>query len=52
MSDQGQTLPQKPQPPQNYDCCGGGCADCELKIYLRELARWQKMEAVLRAAQR
>lgn len=35
-------LPPKPQPPVDYDCCGGGCADCELKIYLRELGRWQK----------
>lgn len=38
-------LPPKPLPPQNYDCCGGGCADCELKIYARELARWKKMAA-------
>lgn len=35
-------LPPKPQPPVDYDCCGGGCADCELRIYLRELQRWQK----------
>lgn len=35
-------LPPKPQPPVGYDCCGGGCADCELAIYLRELARWNK----------
>ena len=44
-------LPPLPQPPEGYDCCGGGCADCELKIYLRELARWNKLEAQHRAAQ-
>ncbi|WP_295681836.1 oxidoreductase-like domain-containing protein [uncultured Nevskia sp.] len=38
-----EALPPKPQPPVDYDCCGGGCADCELRIYLRELGRWQKM---------
>ncbi len=37
-----QNLPPKPQAPVDYDCCGGGCADCELRIYLRELQRWQK----------
>ena len=41
------TLPPKPQPPKDYDCCGGGCADCDLKIYLRELAEWKNLEAAL-----
>lgn len=41
------TLPPKPLPPKDYDCCGGGCADCELRIYLRELAEWKKLEAAL-----
>ena len=49
MPDNPDTLPPKPQPPQNYDCCGGGCADCELRIYQRELLRWKKMEAALLA---
>ncbi|MFI4979808.1 MAG: oxidoreductase-like domain-containing protein [Nevskiales bacterium] len=49
MPDNPDTLPPKPQPPQNYDCCGGGCADCDLRIYQRELLRWKKMEAVLLA---
>lgn len=40
-------LPPKPQPPVDYDCCGGGCADCELRIYLRELQRWQKQARLL-----
>jgi hypothetical protein len=44
------TLPPRPEPPQGYDCCGGGCADCELRIYLRELGRWQKLEAAMIAA--
>jgi hypothetical protein len=45
MPDTPDTLPPRPQPPLNYDCCGGGCADCELRIYQRELARWKKLEA-------
>lgn len=45
------TLPPKPEPPVGYDCCGGGCADCELRIYLRELGRWKKLEAAWLAAQ-
>lgn len=50
MSDLPDTLPPKPQAPAGYDCCGGGCADCELRIYQRELARWIKLEAALREA--
>ena len=50
MSDLPDTLPPPPQAPQGYDCCGGGCADCELRIYLRELARWKKLEAAMIAA--
>lgn len=44
------SLPPKPEPPKDYDCCGGGCADCELKLYLRELAAWKKLEAALQNA--
>lgn len=43
-------LPPRPLPPVDYDCCGGGCADCELRIYLRELARWQKQARQLGVA--
>jgi hypothetical protein len=50
MSESPAPLPPRPQPPTDYDCCGGGCADCELRIYLRELARWKKMEAQYLAA--
>ena len=49
MPDRPDTLPPKPQPPVNYDCCGGGCADCDLRIYQRELVRWNKLEAALLA---
>jgi len=45
-----ETLPPKPEPPVGYDCCGGGCADCELRIYQRELGRWKKLEAAMIAA--
>jgi len=34
--------PPKPEPPKDYDCCGGGCADCELRLYLKALATWQR----------
>lgn len=37
------TPPPKPQAPVDYDCCGGGCADCELTLYLRRLAEWQRL---------
>jgi hypothetical protein len=50
MSDAPAPLPPRPQLPENYDCCGGGCADCEIKIYARELARWRKLEAAYRSA--
>lgn len=43
MAENRSPLPPKPQPPQDYDCCGGGCADCELRIYERELERWWKL---------
>lgn len=46
MSSTTTNPPPKPQPPQNYDCCGGGCADCELKLYLRALAEWQKAQSI------
>ncbi len=38
-------LPPRPQPPVDYDCCGGGCADCELRLYAQRLAEWQKLVA-------
>lgn len=44
-------LPPKPQPPQDYDCCGGGCADCDLRRYVLELARWRKLEIAFKAAE-
>ena len=43
-------LPPKPQPPKDYDCCGGGCADCELRLYTRALKEWKQLEAAHVAA--
>lgn len=45
MDTPARPLPPRPQPPEGYDCCGGGCADCELKLYLQKLAAWQKLAA-------
>ena len=36
------TLPPRPLPPEGYDCCGGGCADCELTRYHRALKDWHQ----------
>ena len=36
-------LPPKPLPPEGYDCCGGGCADCELRLYIKRLKAWQQL---------
>jgi hypothetical protein len=48
MSSQSENpLPPRPQPPVDYDCCGGGCADCELRLYAQRLAQWQQLEAAL-----
>lgn len=38
-------LPPRPQAPKGYDCCGGGCADCELTAYVRALAQWKQLKA-------
>lgn len=40
-------LPPKPQLPKDYDCCGGGCADCELREYLRALGEWRQQRRTL-----
>lgn len=46
MRNQAADVLNKPHPPKDYDCCGGGCADCELTLYLRKLAEWQRQQAV------
>ena len=38
-------LPPKPEPPADYDCCGGGCADCDLRRYHQALAEWHRLAA-------
>ena len=49
MSTSDQVLPPKPQPPVDYDCCGGGCADCDLRRYQQALAEWHRLaESTLR----
>lgn len=51
MSAPVEPLPPKPEAPRGYDCCGGGCADCELTAYVRALAHWKKLKAEHEAAQ-
>lgn len=49
----GPELPSRPLPPVDYDCCGGGCADCELRLYAKRLAEWQRLcDTNLRATDR
>jgi len=43
------SLPPRPQPPEGYDCCGGGCADCDLRRYYADLAEWMKQLAEIEA---
>ncbi|MES2682444.1 MAG: oxidoreductase-like domain-containing protein [Pseudomonadota bacterium] len=43
MSTSHQVLPPRPQPPVDYDCCGGGCADCDLRRYQQALGEWLKL---------
>ena len=43
MSEPIAKLPPKPQPPVDYDCCGGGCADCDLRRYQQALAEWLQL---------
>ncbi len=45
---QASIFPPNPRRRKGYDGWGGGCADCELRIYLRELAEWKKLEAALK----
>ncbi len=40
----------KPEPPRNYDCCGGGCADCELRLYGQRLKEWMQLRDARTAA--
>ena len=47
MSSNTSPLPPKPQPPVGYDCCGGGCADCDLRRYQQALAAWQRQAAAM-----
>lgn len=44
-------LPPKPLPPEGYDCCGGGCADCELRLYVERLKAWKRVVTAFEAAQ-
>ena len=51
MSSSSPLLPPKPQAPEGYDCCGGGCADCDIQAYVRAMKQWQaEVKAILEAA--
>lgn len=40
--DRLESLPPKPQPPEESECCGQGCRSCVQDIYQQELLIWQK----------
>jgi hypothetical protein len=42
-------LPPMPEAPKGYDCCGGGCADCELRLYGLALKAWKAQGKALLA---
>ncbi len=42
-------LPQRPQPPEPGDCCGGGCERCVIDAYEERLREWEEAVAALRA---
>lgn len=36
------SLPTKPEPPADSDCCGSGCIPCVFDIYEQELKIWEQ----------
>ncbi|KAJ2067766.1 hypothetical protein GGI08_001210, partial [Coemansia sp. S2] len=44
------TLPPKPEPPSNDDCCLSGCEFCVWDLYDDDMREYQKQAAVIRDA--
>ncbi|KAJ2863761.1 hypothetical protein GGH94_003368 [Coemansia aciculifera] len=44
------TLPPKPEPPSNDDCCLSGCEFCVWDLYDEDMREYQKQAAVIRDA--
>lgn len=38
----GIRLPPRPEEPPAGACCGTGCLDCVMKVYLTDLQSWKK----------
>ncbi len=41
MSDRAS---EKPSPPEDWECCGGGCSPCVWDHYYEALADWNQAE--------
>ncbi|KAJ2024950.1 hypothetical protein IWW57_003551 [Coemansia sp. S610] len=44
------TLPPKPEPPSNDDCCLSGCEFCVWDLYDDDMREYQKQAGVIRDA--
>ncbi|KAJ2747409.1 hypothetical protein GGI20_000547 [Coemansia sp. BCRC 34301] len=44
------TLPPKPEPPSNDDCCLSGCEFCVWDLYDDDIREYQKQASVIRSA--
>lgn len=41
MSDK--KIPPKPEKPDPYECCGGGCVPCIYDFYYAQLDKWEEL---------
>ena len=40
---------KKPEPPQNWECCGGGCSPCVWDHYYAALDAWNEKHGIAAA---
>ncbi|MEH6627998.1 MAG: oxidoreductase-like domain-containing protein [Motiliproteus sp.] len=40
---------EKPERPEDWECCGGGCSPCIWDNYYESLTRWQEQQKELSA---
>lgn len=41
-SEVSHSLPQMPQEPKQWECCGSGCVPCVFDLYEQELKLWKR----------